>query len=92
MKIIDAHLMPLPTKHYSTDVKVAVSVGGEEYYLMVSVSGYAPNASAREKEQGWEPDWGMDHIESEAHLGIAQTIVAALTELSCVMKGQDDEP
>jgi hypothetical protein len=87
MKVIDVNLMPLPSKHYSTDVWVTVSVEGHEYSLLVSVAGYAPKASSREIERGWEPDWGMDHTESEAHLDIAQRVVTALAAL----KGQRDE-
>lgn len=78
MKIVDAKITPLPDKHYSTDVHVTVDVNGELYVLTVSVAGYAPNASKREKERGWEPDWGMDHTEAEAHLYLAQRIVEAL--------------
>ena len=87
MKVIDVSLVHLQGKHYSTDVCVTVSVEGREYNLLVSVAGYAPKASSREKERGWEPDWGMDHTESETHLSIAQTIVDALAELT---GGKDD--
>lgn len=79
IKITDANLIPLKSKHYSTDVIVGVDVDGITYNLIVAVSGYAPNASCREKSRGWEPDWGMDHTESESHLFIAQKIINALT-------------
>ena len=93
MRVIDAQLMPLPSKHYSTDVEVTVSVQGHEYSLLVSVAGYAPNASSREKERGWEPDWGMDHTESEAHLDIAKMVVTTLAAVAepHKLKGDKDE-
>lgn len=79
MEIISAKVLPLPCKHYSTDVDVTVVVEDTDFHFTISVSGFGPNASSREKERGWEPDWGMDHTESEAHLFLAKRIVEALT-------------
>ena len=79
IKTKGAKLLPLGCKHYSTEVEVVAEVDGKDYTFYVSISGYAPNASYREVMAGWEPDWGMDHTESEAHLHIAERIIGALT-------------
>ena len=78
IKIAKSEILPLETKHYSTEVLVDVIVDSKVYKFLISVSGYAPNASEREKERGWKLDWGMDHTESEAHLLIAQKIAKVL--------------
>ena len=78
IKVTSVELPPLEGKHYSTDLDVELSVNGNPYYFRVDICGYAPNASQREKDRGWEPDWGMDHTESEAHLFLAQKILKAL--------------
>ena len=80
MRILDVNILPLKGKHYSTDLEVAFEVDGYEYTMMVSIVGYAPHASIREKARGWEPDWGMDHTESETHLGLAHMIASALAD------------
>jgi hypothetical protein len=80
MKVIYVNISPLPSKHYSTDLEVGVLVDGQEHTMVVSIAGYAPHASHREKLKGWEPDWGMDHTESETHLALAHLIANALTE------------
>ena len=72
MKITKLELADLPCKHYSTDLYVTVeSDEGEDYVFTVSISGYGPKPSSRELERGWEPDHGMDHVESEMHLFLA---------------------
>lgn len=80
VKIKDAKLLPLGCKHYRTEVEVVVDVDGDDHTFNVSISGYAPNASFREIMGGWQPEWGMDHTESEAHLHIAARIIGALTK------------
>ena len=75
MKITKVELADLPCKHYRTDLYATVeSDEGEEYVFTVSISGYGPKPSSREIEKGWEPDWGMDHVESEMHLFLAQAV------------------
>ena len=81
MKILDVHILPLEPKHYSTDLVVEVEVDGSQYALRVSIAGYAPKPSIRAKLQGWEPDWGMDHTESETHLALAHLIANTIAEL-----------
>jgi len=72
MKITKVELAGLPCKHYSTDLYATVkSDEGEEYVFTVSISGYGLKPSRRELERGWEPDWGMEHVESEEHLFLA---------------------
>jgi hypothetical protein len=87
MKIVDANIRPLASKHYSTNLEVTVLVDGNEYTMLVSIAGYAPHASHREKVKGWEPDWGMDHTESETHLALAHLIANTFAEL----KGETDD-
>ena len=82
MKILDVNIRPLPGKHYSTDLTVDVEVEGGDYSLVISIAGYAPKPSVREIEMGWEPEDGINHVESESHYMIAQQIEAALTALS----------
>ncbi len=79
MKVTRVKLEDLPYKHYSTDLYVTVEYEGEDYDFTVSVSGYGPKASQREVERGWKPDWGMDHVESDIHILLAQA-VERLTE------------
>lgn len=80
MRILDVSIMPLKGKHHSTDLEVAVEVDGYEYTMMVSISGYAPHASIREKARGWKPDWGMGYAESETHYALAHMIESAIAE------------
>lgn len=81
MKVKSVELDELLGKHYSTEVHVEVEVNGSYYNFLVEVSGYAPNPSRRELNKGWEPDYGMDHVESDVHLFLAETIVKALEKL-----------
>ena len=72
MKVTKLELAELPSKHYSTDLYVTVENDEEEEYVFtVSISGYGPKPSGREIERGWEPEHGMDHVESEMHLFLA---------------------
>jgi hypothetical protein len=80
MKVVDVNILPLESKHYSTDLSVDVDVDGHIYTMLVSISGYAPRASIREVDRGWEPDWGMDHIESETHFALAHMIASSLAD------------
>ena len=74
MKITEVELADLPCNHYSTDLYVTVeSDEGYEYAFTVSISGYGSKPSHRELEKGWEPDWGMDHVESDVHLFLAKS-------------------
>ena len=75
MKITKVDLADLPSKHYSTDLYVAVeSDEGYEYVFTVSISGEGSVPSNRELEAGWEPDWGMNHVESDMHLFLAEKV------------------
>ena len=87
IKVTSVELQPLVNKHYATEVYVEVSIKGVAFNFRVDVCGYAPTASQREKDRGWEPDWEMDHTESEAHLFLAQKICDMLEG----MKGRDVE-
>ena len=78
MKVVAANLRPLPSKFYSTEINLVVKVGNNNYNLYIDISGYAPVASEREIAQGWSPEDGMDHTESEAHYRIAKAICACL--------------
>lgn len=71
MKVVDVSLKPLPNKHYSTDLTVTFD-SGETFD--VEISGYGSTPSQREVDNGWEPDFGMNHVESEGHLFLAQKI------------------
>lgn len=79
MKVVDVTLLPLPPKHYDTQLEVLVKEdNGEHWSFTVSVSGYGPSPSKRELARGWEPEWGMEHTESSLHLYLANKIAAAL--------------
>lgn len=73
-KIDSVELLPLPSKHYSTEVEVYVN----NRYFRVDVCGYGPKPSKRELDNGWIPEYGMDHVESEEHLFLANLIKEAL--------------
>jgi len=80
MEVTGVKLEQLRGKHYSTDVSVWVwseELGGELDFT-VSISGYGPTPSYREILDGWEPEVGMDHVESKEHLFIAKVIMEAL--------------
>ncbi len=74
MKITKVELQELPSKHYSTDLLIPVNQDDDDYVFTVSVAGYGPKPSHREIKRGWEPDWGMNHVESDIHLFLAQAV------------------
>lgn len=78
LTVVDVEILPLRQKHYSTELVVTVDVGGWQYDMRISITGYAPNPSTREIKAGWEPDFGMDHVESETHWQMAKVIQRAL--------------
>jgi hypothetical protein len=79
VKILNARLQPLDCKHYDTSIHIDLEDDmGQEHYMTISISGYYSKPSERELDRGWEPDWGMDHVESEAHLELANKIMEAL--------------
>lgn len=79
MKIKDVILEPLESKHYLTEVVVYVEdAHGREWTVGVDIHGYYPNPSQREFDDGWEPDRGMDHVETEAEYKIALAVAEAL--------------
>jgi hypothetical protein len=74
MNITRIELEDLPSKHYSTELSVTAEQNGDEYDFTINISGYGPKPSRRSLEGGWEPDWGMDHVESDIHLFLAEMI------------------
>ena len=75
MKVTEVELQPLPSKHYETSLIVEV----EGRLFRVSICGSGSKPSQREIDNGWEPDFGMDHVESIEHLFLAQKIMEALS-------------
>lgn len=79
MKIKSVELEPLELKHYTTKISIFVEgEGGQEWRIGAEVYGYSPKPSQREICAGWEPDHGMDHVETDAEHKIALAIVEAL--------------
>jgi hypothetical protein len=79
MKIKSVTLDPLRDYHYSTDLVVEVyDEGGFPNDIVITISGYYPKPSQREIDKGWEPDDGMDHVETEAGHVLALIIKEAL--------------
>ena len=76
MVITEVEIEPLRSKHYETILYVVAN----GYGFSISISGYYPKPSLREIEGGWEPDEGMDHVESEVHYGLATLIANALSK------------
>lgn len=80
MKVTNVELKPLETKHYMTQLNIFVEdEDGQEWRIGAEVYGYFPKPSQRELDTGWEPDYGMDHVETDAEHKIALAIVEALT-------------
>lgn len=75
MDVNNVKIEPLGCKHYET--RVSLTVEGRSFTISISGNGKQP--SERELENGWEPDFGMDHVESKEHLFLAQSIKKALT-------------
>lgn len=80
MKVVTTYLEPLRSKHYDTGIDVEIEKDGSVYDLRISISGYYPKPSKRELEKGWDPEFGMDHVENEAELFLAEKIVEALSK------------
>lgn len=79
MRIKSVTLEPLRDKHYSTDLVVEVcDEWGFPNSLVITISGYYPKPSQRELDKGWEPDYGMDHVETHAEHVLALIIKQAL--------------
>lgn len=78
VKVTYSEVAPLGGKHYDTQVHVDVTDNRVCYPFTISISGYHPQPSKREIDKGWEPDCGMDHVESEVHLLLAEVIKKAL--------------
>lgn len=76
MKIGKVEIQPLESKHYETCLIVEV----DRRPFKVSICGYGPKPSQREIDNGWEPEYGMDHVESEEHLFLAHKIMGALSD------------
>jgi hypothetical protein len=74
MKLGSVELGELPDKHYATEVFAEVNDGT----FRIDICGYGPKPSKRELDNGWQMDYGMDHVESEEHLFLANLIVEAL--------------
>ena len=69
MKILFSEIEPLRGKHYETTVHVDVFYEGRTSTFRLDICGTGSMPSDREIERGWEPDYGMDHVESqEAYL------------------------
>lgn len=69
-------LRPLANKHYSTDIEVKFESHSSPF--VVSIYGEGTVASVREDD--WEPCDGMNHVESEEHLYLANLIMNAIIE------------
>jgi hypothetical protein len=80
MKIERVELAPLEGKYYETSIYVDVSDETGYYTFRVDITGYYPKPSQREVDNGWEPDYGMDHAEPKACHRIAEMIVDCLLD------------
>lgn len=78
MRIKNVKLTPLPSKHYETVVEVTVGQDWGDSIFKVSISGYGSNPSIRELENGEYPCDGMNHVESDVHLFLAEAIYSKL--------------
>lgn len=85
VKVTYCEIAPLECKHYDTQVYVDVVDNCIRYPFTISISGYHPQPSKREIDKGWEPDCGMDHVESEVHLMLAEIIAKALEDYNLVV-------
>lgn len=79
VKIIDVELLPLTDKYYETCIGVEVEdIFGFKQYVTINLFGGDTYPSKRELDKGWEPEYGMDHVETEATYTIAKIIIEAL--------------
>ena len=77
--IKSVELKPLRCKYYNTYIVVHMT-DAEGYPTEVFIELYGGNykPSEREMSSGWEPDHGMDHVESEYTYMITKKIMEAL--------------
>lgn len=76
MKVNNIKLEHLKGKHYSTQITLEVNGRG----FLISLAGSGTKPSKRELAYGWEPDYGMDHVESEEHFYLASLILMKLMQ------------
>ena len=70
-------LIPLEGKYYSTELLVEDE--NWEGSVYITVAGHPTwTPSPREIENGWEPDYGMDHVEDHGTYNVALIIKEAL--------------
>lgn len=74
MKIDKVELEPLRSKWYSTKIEVVA----EGKLFSIEVRGAGSSPSPREYENGYLPDEGMDHVESDEVYRMALVIMEAL--------------
>lgn len=77
MKLESIEIKPLKSKHYSTDINVVFSDGS---FCGVSVFGEGFYPSERELLNGWEPEDGLNHVETDVVYEVAQVIEKALKD------------
>jgi len=78
-------LKPLRSKYYSTELIVWVGRNSWDKVgvpMRVSISGAGSCPSTREYERGYDPDEGMDHVESEEAYQLVKIIMEALRKHS----------
>lgn len=72
-----AKVLPPKGKYYGTQIEL-LSGDTIEVWLSLKSAGY--DASIREKANGWEPDDGFDHVETQESYEVASIIADTLTE------------
>jgi hypothetical protein len=76
VKILSVELKPLSPKYYETELIVTVEDSeGYANNLHVRIYGFGRKPSKRELEVGWDPEEGMDHVESECAFFLAEKIL-----------------
>jgi hypothetical protein len=78
IEIKSVKIKPLPSKFYETEIDVCLTEGGSEFDFTITISGYHDKPSEREYANDYHPDFGMNHVESEAHYFLAEVIRDAL--------------
>ena len=79
VKVIGVEHVPLSGKYYETSILVDVEdMFGFKHQVTINLFGDDCYPSERELDKGWEPDYGMDHVETEATHIVASIIVEAL--------------
>jgi len=69
---------PLECKHYSTNIHADLP---NNESIHVKVAGYNSKPSPRELDNGWEPDYGMDHVEGDKVYEVACRIKELLEDM-----------